>query len=269
MNRCSWPAEVIGTVLVSHQQLLDAHQDGLIKNTVAQAAPVLANLRNLALAEFRANSDSPTGLPNKRATDGTLKRMVAQANRSITPRAAAILDFERPSLTPRRFPFPKGHACPYAPRAQIACEHLPNDTRNRSVQTLDAQPAMQISVSCSHPWAPPLRTACDGLSWVRQERGGVSMSPLSRRSFLSTTAVAAGAVAVVGPRTQAATAAAPHDAAETGWWGAESVASEPFVVYIRDAHKGEVAVLSGEHEIVYVDRVLVGRLQRAVRRAGK
>jgi GGDEF domain-containing protein len=40
-----------------------------IKNSVAQSAPVLGNLRNLALAEFRANNDSLTGLPNKRASD--------------------------------------------------------------------------------------------------------------------------------------------------------------------------------------------------------
>ena len=45
------------------------------------------------------------------------------------------------------------------------------------------------------------------------------------------------------------------------------VASEPFVVYIRNAAKGEVAVLRGEEEIVYTDRALVGRLQRAMRRA--
>ena len=58
-----------------------------------------------------------------------------------------------PRQVPRsqRLPFPKGHACPHAPRTRIACEHLPNDTRNRSVQTLYSQPALQISVSCSHP----------------------------------------------------------------------------------------------------------------------
>jgi hypothetical protein len=56
--------------------------------------PCWANLRNLALAEFRANDDSLTGLANKRATDDTLKRMVAQANRSITPLAAAMLDLD-------------------------------------------------------------------------------------------------------------------------------------------------------------------------------
>lgn len=86
--------EVIGSVLVSHPQLLDEHDTTRIRDSVGQAAPVLANLRNLALAEFRANNDSLTGLPNKRATEDTLKRMVAQANRSITPLTVAMLDLD-------------------------------------------------------------------------------------------------------------------------------------------------------------------------------
>jgi diguanylate cyclase (GGDEF)-like protein len=86
--------EVIGSVLVENAQTLDEDQHGRIKTSVAQAAPVLANLRTLALAEFRANNDSLTGLPNKRATDDTLKRMVAQANRSITPLTAVMLDLD-------------------------------------------------------------------------------------------------------------------------------------------------------------------------------
>lgn len=100
--------EVIGSVLVSHQRPLDEDADARIKNTVAQAAPVLANLRNLALAEFRANNDSLTGLPNKRATDDTLKRMVAQANRSITPLAALMLDLDHFKAINDRFGHGKG-----------------------------------------------------------------------------------------------------------------------------------------------------------------
>ncbi|MCR8526470.1 hypothetical protein WB334_26095, partial [Escherichia coli] len=83
--------EVIGAVLVVHADPLTVDEPRRIKSTVTQAAPVLANLRNLALAEFRANNDALTGLPNKRATDDTLKRMVAQANRSITPLAAIMV----------------------------------------------------------------------------------------------------------------------------------------------------------------------------------
>ena len=72
---------VIGAVLVEDGPATDdgapdgtgtTGRDHRIRTTVAQAAPVLANLRNLAVAEFRANNDSLTGLPNRRATDDTL-----------------------------------------------------------------------------------------------------------------------------------------------------------------------------------------------------
>jgi diguanylate cyclase (GGDEF)-like protein len=100
--------EVIGSVLVNHPQPLHADETDRVKNTVAQAAPVLANLRNLALAEFRANNDSLTGLPNKRATEDTLKRMVAQAHRSITPLAAVMLDLDHFKQINDRFGHGKG-----------------------------------------------------------------------------------------------------------------------------------------------------------------
>jgi len=86
--------EVIGSVLVTSTEPPGPAEEGMVRNTVAQAAPMLANLRNLALAEFRANNDALTGLPNKRATDDTLKRMVAQASRSISPLTAIMLDLD-------------------------------------------------------------------------------------------------------------------------------------------------------------------------------
>jgi diguanylate cyclase (GGDEF)-like protein len=98
--------EVIGSVLVTHDHPIDADARSKIRNTVAQAAPMLANLRNLALAEFRANNDPLTGLPNKRATEDTLKRMVAQANRSIAPFSAVMLDLDHFKQINDRF----GHA---------------------------------------------------------------------------------------------------------------------------------------------------------------
>jgi diguanylate cyclase (GGDEF)-like protein len=100
--------QVIGSVLVTHSRPLSRAQEALVRGSVAQAAPVLANLRNLALAEFRANNDSLTGLPNKRATDDTLKRMVAQANRSVTPLTAAMLDLDHFKQVNDRFGHGKG-----------------------------------------------------------------------------------------------------------------------------------------------------------------
>jgi diguanylate cyclase (GGDEF)-like protein len=61
---------------------------------VTIAAPVLANLRTIAVAQSRAATDALTGLPNRRALDETLGRMVAQALRSATPLAAIAIDLD-------------------------------------------------------------------------------------------------------------------------------------------------------------------------------
>jgi diguanylate cyclase (GGDEF)-like protein len=61
---------------------------------VTQAAPLLANLRNLALAELRAGTDALTGLPNQRASHETLQRMVAQSARTLQPLSVLLLDLD-------------------------------------------------------------------------------------------------------------------------------------------------------------------------------
>jgi diguanylate cyclase (GGDEF)-like protein len=86
--------EVIGSVLVSQPTATEPADALRIRETVAQAAPVLGNLRNLALAELRAATDPLTGLPNQRSVQDTLKRMVAQASRTITPLAAVLVDLD-------------------------------------------------------------------------------------------------------------------------------------------------------------------------------
>jgi diguanylate cyclase (GGDEF)-like protein len=67
--------EVIGSVLVEHPRPLGEREAAAIGQTVSQAAPVLANLRNLAVAEVRAATDALTGLANTRALRDHLKRM--------------------------------------------------------------------------------------------------------------------------------------------------------------------------------------------------
>ena len=86
--------EVIGSVLVGHEDGLDDLGGRAIEESVKQAAPVLANLRNLAIAENRAATDGLTGLPNRRAFEESLKRMVAHANRAMSPLAAVALDLD-------------------------------------------------------------------------------------------------------------------------------------------------------------------------------
>ena len=85
---------VIGSVLVNHPRQPHSDSCAHIREAVSQAAPVLANLRNLAIAELRAATDRLTGLPNQRAVQDTLKRMVAQASRTITPLSAVLIDLD-------------------------------------------------------------------------------------------------------------------------------------------------------------------------------
>ena len=86
--------EVIGSLLVSHDAALTDSERQTIGISVTQASPVLGNLRNLALAETRAATDSLTGLANTRASHDTLKRMVAQSFRTEAPLTGALLDLD-------------------------------------------------------------------------------------------------------------------------------------------------------------------------------
>jgi diguanylate cyclase (GGDEF)-like protein len=86
--------QVIGSVLVVSKTAIKGADRAQVRESVSQAAPILDNQRNLALAEVRAASDALTGLPNRRAADDTLKRMVMYAGRSVTPLAAILLDLD-------------------------------------------------------------------------------------------------------------------------------------------------------------------------------
>ena len=86
--------EVIGSVLLSRPAPYSEAEEQRIRESVGQAAPVLANLRNLAVAEIRAATDSLTGLPNKRAVTDALKRTFAQATMTKAPLALLLLDLD-------------------------------------------------------------------------------------------------------------------------------------------------------------------------------
>lgn len=87
--------EVFGSVLVTRRGPISALQRSRAREAITQAAPILANQRNLALAEARASTDALTGLPNRRAGDDVLERMAAQAGRTVSPLAAVLLDLDR------------------------------------------------------------------------------------------------------------------------------------------------------------------------------
>jgi diguanylate cyclase (GGDEF)-like protein len=100
--------EIIGAVLLERAAAFDPDDEARIEQSVSQAAPVLANLRNLAVAEIRAATDALTGLPNKRAVGYTLKRMVAQASRTVSPLAVLSLDLDHFKQINDQFGHPHG-----------------------------------------------------------------------------------------------------------------------------------------------------------------
>jgi diguanylate cyclase (GGDEF)-like protein len=100
--------EVIGAVLVTGPGARTDTEERRIRDSVAQAAPVLANLRNLAIAELRAATDSLTGLPNKRAVSDTLKRMLAHASRTLTPLSMLMIDLDHFKSVNDRLGHPAG-----------------------------------------------------------------------------------------------------------------------------------------------------------------
>jgi diguanylate cyclase (GGDEF)-like protein len=86
--------EVIGSVLVQHASPLDVWGKRRVEESMTQASPVLANLRNLALSQSRALTDGLTGLPNRRAADDALKRMAAHSGRTSSPLGTVLFDLD-------------------------------------------------------------------------------------------------------------------------------------------------------------------------------
>lgn len=66
----------------------------VMRDSLAQAAPVLSGLRTLALAQSRATTDPLTDLPNRWAFEDALDRMCAQARRARRPLALVLLDLD-------------------------------------------------------------------------------------------------------------------------------------------------------------------------------
>jgi diguanylate cyclase (GGDEF)-like protein len=99
--------EVIGSVLIEHADALQEQQTASLRSSVSQAAPVLANLRSLSLAQFRASTDGLTGLPNKSAVTDTVKRMAAHTSRTFAPLSAIMFDLDHFKQINDSF----GHGC--------------------------------------------------------------------------------------------------------------------------------------------------------------
>ncbi|HXG75031.1 MAG TPA: diguanylate cyclase [Gaiellaceae bacterium] len=85
---------VIGAVLTASPTPLSEPALDEIEGAVEHVAPVLANLRTLAVAELRAHTDALTGLANRREGVAILHRMCAQALRTGLPLTAVMLDVD-------------------------------------------------------------------------------------------------------------------------------------------------------------------------------
>lgn len=92
------------------------------------------------------------------------------------------------------------------------------------------------------------------------------MAGQSRRSFLqhsSLGVVVVGAAALTPALLPGTASAAPVSASvPTGPAAAGPLPAVPFTAYVKDHRTGEVAVMVGEHEVLYRDRELAARLAR-------
>jgi diguanylate cyclase (GGDEF)-like protein len=85
---------IIGAVLIEDPHGRAEQDARVVTDSITQAAPILAGLRTLALAQARATTDALTQLPNRWALQDALKRMLAQAKRSRRPLALVLLDID-------------------------------------------------------------------------------------------------------------------------------------------------------------------------------
>ena len=89
------------------------------------------------------------------------------------------------------------------------------------------------------------------------------MSGLSRRKFLHASA-AAGAAAVVGVPAVRAVASSSNQVSSSYDHGNDrKPPTGSFIVYVKDARRGQISVLNGENETVTNDPDLVRRIVRA------
>lgn len=87
--------ETVGSLIVATARPIGADDRRLLGDAARRAAPMLAGQGELARAQERAVSDELTGLPNRRAADETIRRMVAHAGRALSPLGVVLLDLDR------------------------------------------------------------------------------------------------------------------------------------------------------------------------------
>ena len=84
------------SALLVADKRIDASVRARIREAAQRAAPVLAMHHSQTAIERRAGSDPLTALPNRPAAEQTLRRLCAQAGRTISPVAALLLSIDQP-----------------------------------------------------------------------------------------------------------------------------------------------------------------------------
>lgn len=87
--------ERVASVIIRSDRDLRPSVERLVHDSVLRAAPVLATLRTLSVAQARAATDPLTGLGNRRLVEDALVRLVAQARRTGDRFAVAVVDLDR------------------------------------------------------------------------------------------------------------------------------------------------------------------------------
>jgi diguanylate cyclase (GGDEF)-like protein len=84
------------SALLVADKRIDAAVRARIREAAERAAPVLAMHHSQTAIERRAGSDPLTALPNRPAAEQTLRRLCAQAGRTISPVSAVLLSIDQP-----------------------------------------------------------------------------------------------------------------------------------------------------------------------------
>jgi diguanylate cyclase (GGDEF)-like protein len=84
----------IGVVRVTSDRRLRTRERACLDDSVLRAAPVLASLRMLVIAQSQAATDVLTGLGNRRLIEDALDRLVAQSRRTGESFAVVMIDVD-------------------------------------------------------------------------------------------------------------------------------------------------------------------------------
>jgi diguanylate cyclase (GGDEF)-like protein len=100
----------LGSLLVASDRSLSEDADEELREAIAICAPVLALQRTLDVTSRRSAVDPLTDLPNRLAAEDAMRRLSAQAGRTVEPLAAVLIDLDHFRDVNDRFGYALGDA---------------------------------------------------------------------------------------------------------------------------------------------------------------